>query len=146
MHWTGGTSEEDSANAPACSDDLDNDFNGYIDFPSDPGCSSLGDLEESSPRVTPACLDGEDNDGDELIDYPSDPGCDSAADTTERGACQGSPSVIELKGGQRYRGNSQQGRFSRVGSCGGRGAPELTALYQVRERLRQLRFVTRSIE
>ena len=53
--------------------------------------------------------------------------------------------MTELNAGQKYRGTSRQGRFSRVGSCGGRGAPELTAIYQVRTQLRQLKFSTAGV-
>ncbi len=141
----GDSNEEDTDSLPACSDGIDNDADGYVDYPEDSGCSSIGDREEDNPRVTPACLDGEDNDGDELFDYPQDPGCDSSADTTERGACLGSIEVIELVNDQVYRGSSRQGRFLRQASCGGQGAPELTAIYQVRKRLRQVRFSTAAV-
>lgn len=35
--------------APACSDGLDNDGDGKVDFPADPGCSSLADVSEADP-------------------------------------------------------------------------------------------------
>jgi hypothetical protein len=141
----GAASEEDSETLPACADGLDNDADGYIDYPEDPGCDSLGTLDESSPQIPPACLDGEDNDADGYIDFPLDIGCDSSADHSEQGFCLSSSEVIELQSGQTYRGSSRQGRFIRQGSCGGRGAPELTALYQVNERIRNITFKTQSI-
>jgi len=55
---------------PQCSDDLDNDKDGLIDFPRDPGCVDLVDNDESNP-VDPGgnqCGDGIDNDQDGLID------------------------------------------------------------------------------
>lgn len=60
------------AAAPQCSDGIDNDNDGAIDFPADFSCSSLIDTDESLPRTE--CQDGEDNDGDDLKDK-EDPGC-----------------------------------------------------------------------
>ena len=142
----GGASEVDRENTPECADQADNDQDGYIDYPEDPGCQSLGDLSEESPLRTTACLDGIDNDMDGDIDYPQDTGCDSSSDISEEGFCFASSQVIELQDGGIYRGNSRQGRFYRNASCGGQGAPELTALYQVREPIRRLRFITQAID
>jgi hypothetical protein len=65
----------------ACEDTLDNDGDGLIDFPADPGCDSAGDTSEQSPSI--ACDDGLDNDLDFAIDT-NDPGCDDPADTSEK--------------------------------------------------------------
>jgi hypothetical protein len=54
----------------ACSDGLDNDRDGFIDFPDDPGC-----LAPSAIRENPECDDGVENDTDGLVDFPDDPGC-----------------------------------------------------------------------
>jgi hypothetical protein len=62
-----------------CSDGIDNDFDGQVDFPNDPGCESASDDDETDPQ----CLDGIDNDGDGLVDYPADPGCSAATDDDE---------------------------------------------------------------
>jgi len=62
----------DLCDAP-CSDGLDNDGDGLVDFPDDPGCFD-GELGVEDP----ACDDGVDNDGDGLIDYPDDPQCTAA--------------------------------------------------------------------
>src|SRR5436190_12386050 len=60
---------------PQCSNQLDDDGDGKVDFPADPGCSSSTDNSESpdpvAPPVTPpaalaACEDGVDNDRDGL--------------------------------------------------------------------------------
>ena len=60
----------------ACSDGLDNDADGLIDHPADPGCTSSSDTDETDPPPpAPACSDGLDNDADGLIDHPADPGC-----------------------------------------------------------------------
>jgi hypothetical protein len=66
---------------PECSDTVDNDGDGFIDFPNDPDCDSPADDDES-----PECSDELDNDGDGLIDFPNDPGCDSPQDDDERDA------------------------------------------------------------
>ncbi|MCQ4165827.1 Ig domain-containing protein [Tahibacter harae] len=60
---------------PACSDGVDNDGDGLIDFPADPGCYAA-----NGPGTTenPQCNDGADNDGDGLIDFPNDPQCPRA--------------------------------------------------------------------
>ena len=58
---------------PACADSLDNDGDGKIDFPDDPGCDDPADLSEKSAALV--CDDGLDNDGDGLIDFPEDPQC-----------------------------------------------------------------------
>jgi hypothetical protein len=59
---------------PPCSDGADNDGDGQIDFPADPGCHSL-----SSALEDPQCEDGLDNDGDGRIDWDGpgapDPDC-----------------------------------------------------------------------
>ncbi len=64
-----------------CSDGLDNDGDGFVDFPNDPGCDSPGDNSESTPAAQ--CADGLDNDGDGHIDWPADPGCQGPTDRTE---------------------------------------------------------------
>lgn len=69
---------------PQCSDGIDNDGDGFIDFPDDPGCVSPQDNNETDPvPPRPACSDGRDNDGDGLVDYPDDPDCGSYADDSE---------------------------------------------------------------
>ena len=65
----------------ACADGLDNDGDGRVDYPADPGCTSRQD--DSEADIPPACADGKDNDGDGLVDYPADPGCASTRDDNE---------------------------------------------------------------
>ena len=62
-----------------CGDGVDNDFDGFTDYPNDPGCTDAGDDDETDPE----CVDGVDNDGDGLIDFPDDLGCIDANDTDE---------------------------------------------------------------
>ena len=64
-----------------CSDGTDNDGDGKIDFPADPGCSGPTDDDEADNKTE--CNDGVDNDGDGKIDFPADPGCSSARDNSE---------------------------------------------------------------
>jgi hypothetical protein len=68
---------------PDCDDGLDDDGDGLIDFPADPGCSSLTDSDERNLAL--ACDNGLDDDTDGLTDM-NDPGCSSPSDISERGA------------------------------------------------------------
>ncbi len=77
-------------NKPQCSDGKDNDGDGLIDFPDDPGCTSAEDDSEDSP-TSPQCSDGRDNDGDGKIDYPNDPGCFSPLQDDETDDCPDGP-------------------------------------------------------
>ncbi len=68
-----------------CSDGIDNDADGAVDFPADFSCSSVADNDESSIRA--ACQDGIDNDADGRIDFGSaatnDVGCTGLQDNDE---------------------------------------------------------------
>lgn len=76
----------------ACSDGVDNDNDGTIDFtggpaaePMDPGCSSADDASESG---TVQCDDGVDNDNDTFVDFQlwgGDPNCVDLNDDVECG-------------------------------------------------------------
>jgi hypothetical protein len=70
--------------ARACSDGLDNDNDGLVDFPADPGCDSALDASEVDPPLA-QCRDGLDNDGDGAIDWPADSGCQGPDDPVEIG-------------------------------------------------------------
>ncbi|MBW2313573.1 MAG: thrombospondin type 3 repeat-containing protein [Deltaproteobacteria bacterium] len=65
----------------ACADGLDNDGDGFTDFPADYGCVAPG-----FPREDPECRDGIDNDGDGHIDF-DDPGCKGSVNPEEDPAC-----------------------------------------------------------
>lgn len=80
---------------PACSDGQDNDFDGLTDFPSDPGCASPDDNDETTAQ----CSDGIDNDNDGQIDL-ADSGCRDADDNDELNACKapGPGEIIDLSG------------------------------------------------
>jgi hypothetical protein len=58
---------------PDCNDGLDEDGDGLVDYPSDPGCAYAGDFSERG--VGYQCDNGVDDDGDSAIDFPSDAGC-----------------------------------------------------------------------
>lgn len=69
---------------PQCSNGLDDDGDGQVDYPADPGCSSPTDTSESpDPAPQFQCSNGLDDDGDGRIDYPADPGCTSPTDDSE---------------------------------------------------------------
>jgi hypothetical protein len=71
---------------PACADGLDNDGDGTVDYPGDPGC--LSSVDESENEVSLPCDDRLDDDGDGLVDFPRDPGCRSSKYSWEDPACQ----------------------------------------------------------
>lgn len=69
-----------------CGDGLDNDADGLIDAPNDPGCTSTADTLEApdqAPAPKAECENGLDDDADGKTDYPADPGCTGAADDDE---------------------------------------------------------------
>lgn len=81
----------------ACNDDADNDGDGDLDYPNDPGCSSISDTAEIDPVPAPDCGNGIDDDGDGHIDFAgADPGCSSASDGNELDACFGTIEVLDL--------------------------------------------------
>ena len=85
--WSGGfiTGPTDLAivsAVPACANGIDDDADGAVDYPADPGCTS-----PTAAFEQPACSDGVDNDGDGASDFPADPGCGSTLAKTERPAC-----------------------------------------------------------
>jgi len=66
-----------------CNDGKDNDNDGWVDYPKDPGCTSSEDTSEIAIIIYTVCKDGKDNDLDGLIDYPNDLGCTSSEDDFE---------------------------------------------------------------
>jgi hypothetical protein len=76
---------------PACSNGIDDDGDGFVDYPADVGCASPTSTTES-----PRCNDGRDDDGDGKIDFdggaaanhgvalgPVDPQCNQASRNSE---------------------------------------------------------------
>lgn len=76
------TGPNSSFQLPACDDGIDNDNDGFTDFPADPGCFSATATTEA-----PVCFDGVDNDNDGLTDFPADPNCVSRFTGFENGQC-----------------------------------------------------------
>ena len=104
-------------NTAACRNGLDDDGDGFVDYPSDPGCVSLNDVDETDPAVAPACANGIDDDGDGMADWPADAeSCLSASDDTEDDACA---RVVprEITGLTRTAGNTDDAVNDFVGSC-----------------------------
>lgn len=66
---------------PACEDGIDNDVDGFTDYPNDPGCDSWVGIED------PACHNGLDDDGDGLTDAPDDRGCKDPTSDAEDPRC-----------------------------------------------------------
>jgi hypothetical protein len=58
---------------PECSDEVDNDGDGLVDFPVDPGC-----IQPDTHLESPECNDAIDNDGDGAVDL-ADAECDGRA-------------------------------------------------------------------
>ena len=90
--------------APQCSDGIDNDGDGLIDFPDDPGCNSAEGNDEGH-LPWPQCSDGRDNDGDGKIDYPDDPGCFDAMTDDETDDCPDGPNCPQCANGKDDDGN-----------------------------------------
>ncbi|HEX5063959.1 MAG TPA: hypothetical protein VFV99_31485, partial [Kofleriaceae bacterium] len=78
-----GTMGSRTCQPALCSDGLDNDTDGKIDYPNDPGCVDSADDTEQNPTTLPVCADGSDNDTDGLTDFPADYGCAAASGTSE---------------------------------------------------------------
>ena len=66
-----------------CFNGLDDDGDGWVDFPHDPGCAAAGDADEMDRVPAAGCSNGIDDDGDGMVDWPVDPGCAGAGDLDE---------------------------------------------------------------
>lgn len=91
IHFKGanyGVTGSGDACAVVCNDTVDNDGDGFIDYPADVGCSSTTDMDERNQ-----CTDGLDNDADGKIDFPADSGCTSAQDNDELDVTQCSDGI-----------------------------------------------------
>ena len=74
---------EDGEPIPQCFNQLDDDGDGIIDYPFEPGCIGKGDDDEADPRVLAACANGRDDDEDAIVDFPADLGCVARGDNDE---------------------------------------------------------------
>ena len=113
-----------------CLNGIDDDGNGRVDFPSDPGCSEPQDRDETPPDVIPACANDEDDDGDGAVDYPLDFGCISAAGNDETDRCGQGVRYQEFPNDREFvLGDTSDGTNSLRGSCGGANTPEVIYRY-----------------
>ena len=76
-----GSSDAAEGGPPECSNGVDDDGDGLVDFPSDTGCKSSGDACEID---LPACWNRADDDGDLATDFPADTGCNALIDDDEQ--------------------------------------------------------------
>jgi uncharacterized membrane protein len=68
-----------------CANGIDDDGDGAVDFPADPGCISAEDEGERSPRHV--CDNGLDDDGDGAADWPADAACGYLKGVREHTEC-----------------------------------------------------------
>ena len=98
------------AAAAACSNGLDDDGDGAIDHPADPGCASPGDVSEralGNPSLP--CDDGVDSaDTDVLADHPADRGCRDRAGQPRTRSARTAPTTTAA--GRRLRRRSLGGQ------------------------------------
>ncbi len=102
---------------PRCADGTDDDGDGKIDWPADPGCAEARDDDEADPSTPPACANGVDDDGDGRVDWPADPGCVAAGDDDERDQCVPGVEVLDLPPAGAAAGDTSGARNSLLPSC-----------------------------
>lgn len=98
-----------------CSDGVDNEDDGMVDFPDDLGCISEDDNDESD-RPEPQCRDGRDNDGDGKRDA-NDPGCFAPHQDSEVDDCPDGPGCPQCSDGKDNDGNGQTDYPDDSGGC-----------------------------
>jgi large repetitive protein len=82
-----------------CRNGADDDEDGLIDYPSDPGCISADDRDEDDNGSVPVCANQTDDDGDGAVDFPDDPGCLAASFESEEDVCGAGVRVTEFPHG-----------------------------------------------
>ena len=133
--------DPDVAPRPACANGLDDDGDGAIDYPQDPGCTDAADEDEADPGVA-ACADGADNDDDGRTDHPEDPGCASPGDPSEASTCADLPhDVADISAMGRVEGVTT-GRPAVLDSCRTNRAPEAVFRFTLRDRVDRLHLDT----
>lgn len=112
---------------PQCSDGVDDDADGENDYPTDPGCDSPADNDETDTcpngASCPACSNGLDDDNDTLIDYPVDTSCTSAGGNSE--ACSGEQDPITSIIAPTTSGTLVGAQDNHNPSCGGDGGGDI---------------------
>ena len=118
----------------ACLNGVDDDGDGRIDYPRDPGCAEPQDRDEANPDALPVCSNDEDDDGDGRVDYPLDVGCVAASSDSEVELCGNGVAYRELFFGQReVMVNTNTDAASGAafsGSCGGAARREVVFRYR----------------
>ncbi|MGE5182730.1 MAG: hypothetical protein ACM31C_11735 [Acidobacteriota bacterium] len=125
-----------------CNDGIDNDGDGLVDYPNDPGCFSPNQDSEQDdcpdgPNC-PECSNGKDDDGNGLTDFSGgDPGCYAAGDfgeyTDDPYACGGGVQIQSMPFDGHITGSFTGGAASQLmGKCGGSG-PEQVFEIRLRE-------------
>jgi len=109
---------------------MDNDGDGLVDFPNEPGCTDTEDNDETDDcpdgPACPACGNAKDDDGDAATDFPNDPGCAAASDDREIDLCLVDVEPLELPFGPTSGQTTGIGRVAI--SCeefGGNGAEDI---------------------
>lgn len=116
---------------PVCSDGVDNDDDGYTDYPEDPGCVTPETADEQFPNPVTECSDGVDNDGDGDIDVTEDDGCESAADDIED-TCDDMAPVVDVTYQPFVEGLNISAGADHTGSCAATlNAPDVVHRLQV---------------
>jgi hypothetical protein len=114
---------------PACANGRDDDGNGRVDYPEDPGCAWRGDVNEGAAAggSAPVCSNGVDDDGDTATDWPADPACGAAAGASEafcsdpiKGVLGSKQLPVTVTG--RTAGGGAASRYA--GTCAGSNSPE----------------------
>ena len=122
---------------------MDDDEDGAVDYPADPGCLLPSDRSETDPREPAACSNEIDDDNDGRIDFPNDLGCIAASWDSETDLCgQGVPVYEYLLGSVAAYGSTEGEMATNVvdpnaPGCGRSGKPENIFVYrnQFRSRL-----------
>jgi len=115
----------------ACLDGIDNDGDGKIDYPNDPGCTNLADNDEANPTSAPVCSNGNDDDMDGATDWPADFGC-AAAGATSEAFCTGETDPATLVTTGTITGTTVGAANDQVPSCSSSStAPEKSYALQL---------------
>ncbi len=131
----------DMAPQTACANGADDDGDGAIDYPADPGCADAADDDETDPDQA-ECGDGADNDDDGRTDHPDDPGCASPEDPSELSMCGDLPhDVADISAVGRVE-DTTFGRPPILDSCRTNRAPEAIYRFTLRDRVGRLHLDT----
>jgi len=129
-----GSSGSEFCQPAQCSNGTDDDSDGFLDWPNDPGCSSASDALENDEASgcnalgkpqCPACSNGSDDDGDGLVDFGADPGCAANGDNDETDECiAGVPATVLTGAGASGTTQPLSAGSNFKGSCNSANSPE----------------------